>query len=106
MEITDAQRDGKAPLHTFGALKALFDAKHGEPPAVEPPPAKGKRPKGKRSEGDAPPPESRDAAPPADAPSARAPGEIVAEDSRSTPPEAPHADGPSTDATPAAPDGE
>jgi hypothetical protein len=46
VEITEAQRDGKAPIHTFGALKALFDAIHGPPPAADASTGKPKGPKG------------------------------------------------------------
>ncbi|MFM7076223.1 MAG: Tex-like N-terminal domain-containing protein [Planctomycetaceae bacterium] len=46
VKITEAQREGKAPIHTFGALKALFDAIHGPPPEAEAPAGKSKGPKG------------------------------------------------------------
>ena len=48
VEITEAQKEGRAPLQTFGALKALYEATH--PSAVAGAPQAAKKPKKPRAD--------------------------------------------------------
>ncbi len=49
VSITEAQKEGKAPVHTFGALKALFATMHGGAVEETPPPEKPKKKKPPRA---------------------------------------------------------